>query len=137
MLANGSAWSSLVRTISHGCGPMRGGWMFIARVSLLRSQSRKAEGVRRDHGLAPGWPAFARLDGRLAMEAASVLAVADRDWPTSGSDRLLGQFRVAHLLHGRNLALFQIAVLEAVLDRPGRALGVEPRVHRPDAILGL
>src|SRR3954464_9525332 len=105
MLANGSAWSSLVRTISHGCGPMRGGWMFIARVSLLRSQSRKAEGVRRDHGLAPSWPAFARLDGRLAMvflrwsscDAASALAVADRDWPTSGSDRLLGEFCVAHL----------------------------------------
>jgi hypothetical protein len=28
MLANGSAWSSFVRTISHGCGPMRGGVMF-------------------------------------------------------------------------------------------------------------
>jgi hypothetical protein len=31
-LANGSAWSSLVRTISHGCGPMRGGWMFMAAI---------------------------------------------------------------------------------------------------------
>src|SRR6516225_5131009 len=41
MLANGSDWSSFVRTISHGCGPMRGGRMFMdgprrfARIDLV------------------------------------------------------------------------------------------------------
>src|SRR4026207_737886 len=29
MFANGSDWSSLVRAISHGCGPIRGGWIFM------------------------------------------------------------------------------------------------------------
>ena len=34
MLAKGSDWSSLVRTTSHGCGPMRGGMMGIVMFKI-------------------------------------------------------------------------------------------------------
>src|SRR4051794_19176144 len=74
MLANGSAWSSLVRTISQSWGPMRGGWMFMLSTSILA--------VANGHRPAGCFHCFFRelrvddlIDGRLLLR----LDVADRD----------------------------------------------------------
>src|SRR3954471_717598 len=95
MLANGSDWSSLLRTTSQGWGPSgRRGCSFIV---LLRA-------------IADGGPSAGQFHG------------------------LLGKLGVGDLLDGRFLGRFDVAVLDAVVDRPLRALLGEARVDRPDAV---
>src|ERR1044071_2100198 len=56
MLANGSDWSSFVRTTSQGCGPMRGGVMFtfMGRASWTMLKLRFARKAPCDHTRAEG-----------------------------------------------------------------------------------
>src|SRR5215468_9635634 len=103
MLANGSDWSSLVRTTSHGCGPIgRRGISFMATSLVFRNSLR---------------------------------ATADRHLAAGGLDRLLGELDVGDLLDRRLLGRVDVAVGDAVLDRPFGARGVEAAVHRPHAVL--
>src|SRR5262245_43229948 len=98
MFANGSDWSSLLRTTSQGCGPSgRRGCSFMA---LLR-------------------------------------AIPNRDLAAGDLDRLLGKLDVGDLLDCRLLRRVDVAVCNAVVDRPLRALVIEAGVDRPHAILGL
>src|SRR4029079_5606231 len=98
MLANGSDWSSLLRTTSQDCGPSgRRGCSFIV---LLRA-------------IPDGEPSAGQLQG------------------------LLGDLGVGNLLDARLLGRFDVAVLDAVVDRPLRALLGEAGVDRPHAVLGV
>src|SRR5213083_1763728 len=98
MLANGSDWSSLLRTTSQGWGPSgRRGCSFMV---LLRA-------------IADGDPSADQLQG------------------------LLGELDVGDLFDGRLLGRFDVAVLDAVVDRPLRALFGEAGVDRPHAVLGV
>src|SRR3954464_4974953 len=98
MLANGSDWSSLLRTTSQGCGPSgRRGCSFIV---LLRA-------------IPDGDPSAGQLHG------------------------FLGELGVGDLLDGRLLAGFDVAVLDAVVDRPLRAFLGEAGIDRPHAVPGV
>src|SRR4051812_35363485 len=83
MLANGSDWSSLLRTASQGCGPMRGGWMltFIMRdpwssVLAIADGDGAARGL---HGLVGERDVGDLLDWRLLvlLDVAVLDAVLD------------------------------------------------------------
>src|SRR5205085_3540616 len=66
MLANGSAWSSFPRTTSHGCGPMRGGWIltFIALILAIADGDRATSCV---DGFLGELQIGDLLDGRLLV----------------------------------------------------------------------
>src|SRR4029078_10724396 len=105
MLGNGNDWSSLLRTISHGCGPIRGGVMLT-------------------------FMAF------LALPAFLYAALSDRHAAAGPLDRLACAVHVPHLLDGRLLCRFDVAVVDRVLDRPLRALRIHALVDRPHAVPG-
>src|SRR5262247_1176112 len=104
MLANGSAWSSLLRTTSHGCGPMRGGWMLTFILGPSRSHSPCSCLLG---------PRF-RGDDSFGADTLQ-LAFPDRRGAAGGIDRLLGEREIGDLLHGRLLVLGHIADLDAVV----------------------
>src|SRR6187402_1983148 len=64
-------------------------------------------------------------------------ALADSDSPTGEFQSLLSELDVGDLLDRRLLRLFDVAVADAVVDRPLRALGIEAGVDRPHAVLGV
>ena len=67
------------------------------------------------------------IQGGLVPERALILAIADADGTAGGIDRLLGEREIGDLLDRRLLVLVDVAVLDAVVDRPCRALGIEVR----------
>src|SRR5262245_9446243 len=129
MLANGSDWSSLVRTVSHGWGPSgRRGCSFMTLSFVLEdgggvSFPRKREPILRDL-------ADTAYGSRLAPGRRSFRAVADGHAAAGLLDSLAGELDVGDLLHTRFLGGIDVAVGDAVLDRPRGALGVEALVHR-------
>src|SRR6185312_1270728 len=117
MLAKGRAWSSFVRTTSHGCGPsgLRGVWTFMGR--------------------DPGG-LTARHDDRAAGFALEA-AFSDGDTAARGLDSLGGELLVEHTVDRRLAVGLDEAVGDVVVDRPLRPLRVEALVDRPDAVLRL
>src|SRR5258705_7179561 len=63
-------------------------------------------------------------------------ALANGDAPAGQLHCFLGELDIGDLLDGRLLRRFDVAVLDAVVDRPLRALLGEAGVDRPDAVLG-
>src|SRR4029079_11106803 len=119
MLANGSDWSSLLRTTSQGCVPSgrRGCSFMVVFLSVY---------------LCLIWGApERRFSMLLTMRPSSLRAFPDGDAPAGQFHGLLGELHVGDLLDGRLLARFDVAVLDAVVDRPLRALWIEPGVDRP------
>src|SRR6516162_7952238 len=66
----------------------------------------------------------------------SILAAADGDGAAGDFDRFARERDIGDLLDGWLLVRLDVAILGAVIDRPLRAIAIEPGVDRPDAIPG-
>src|SRR5262245_17911723 len=137
MLANGSDWSSLVRTISHGCGPMRGGVMltfmvssgcrgFVAVVPAGRgpifTDERNLKACASTRQVGGYGPPLSR--GRH-QEALSYRTISERHAAAGLRNRLAGELYVGDLFDRGLLFGLDVAIFDRVLDRPFGALGIE------------
>src|SRR5262249_35408410 len=86
-----------------------------------RRCTRSPAGIRR-----PRW-----------LEAASLRAISDRHLAAGGFDRFLGELHVRDLIDRGLLGRIDVAIRDAVLDRPLGARRIEAGVDRPHAVLGL
>src|SRR5215204_2175927 len=65
-----------------------------------------------------------RLRRLCPRYVSSLCALPDRYPPAGKLHRFFGKLRVRHLLHRRLLRFFDVAIGDAVFDRPLRALGI-------------
>src|SRR6185369_228898 len=121
MLANGSDWSSLLRTTSQGCGPSgrRGcSFMVIFLSGCLRLilRSGPKDRVSKDGQRIVAYGSRRTLRVLLTMRPDLLRTFPDGHPPAGQFHRFLGELHVGDLLDGRLLAGFDVAVLDAVVD---------------------